>query len=85
MQRYRASLERPTEARASFGCHFAVVILGDVQTWMIAMLTVLTAPIVFAFVYRVLPAAPRRAKQRADRRVSPPRPASAAAAPGLPS
>ena len=28
--------------------------------WMIAMLTGLTAPIVFAFSYRMLPAAPRR-------------------------
>lgn len=30
--------------------------------WMITMLTVLTAPIVFAFTYRVLPAAPRKAR-----------------------
>ena len=30
------------------------------STWMIALLTVLTAPIVFAFTYRMLPAGPRR-------------------------
>ena len=32
------------------------------STWMIAMLTILTAPIVFAFTYRVLPRPPRPAR-----------------------
>jgi sulfoxide reductase heme-binding subunit YedZ len=35
------------------------------STWMLAMLTLLTAPIVFAFTYRMLPAAPRRRPLRA--------------------
>ena len=40
-------------------------------TWMLVMLTVLTAPIVFAFTYRTLPARPRRPR-RAARPAAPP-------------
>lgn len=57
------------------------------STWMIAMLTVLTAPIVFAFAYRMLPAAPRNppaAKQRSARRAPGTRAASVAATRGSP-
>ena len=42
-------------------------------TWMLALLTILTAPIVFAFTYRVLPAPPRTPAARAR----PARPAEA--------
>jgi methionine sulfoxide reductase heme-binding subunit len=34
--------------------------------WMLAMLSALTAPIVFAFTYRILPAAPRRRSDSAQ-------------------
>ena len=42
-------------------------------TWMLVLLTILTAPIVFAFTYRMLPAAPRTSAARAR----PARPAAA--------
>jgi sulfoxide reductase heme-binding subunit YedZ len=42
-------------------------------TWMLALLTILTAPIVFAFTYRMLPAPPRTPAARAR----PARPAEA--------
>jgi sulfoxide reductase heme-binding subunit YedZ len=40
--------------------------------WMIALLTGFTAPIVFGFTYRMLPAPPRRAGRRANGSPSPP-------------
>jgi methionine sulfoxide reductase heme-binding subunit len=40
--------------------------------WMVALLTALTAPIVFAFTYRVLPASPRRPAPASARRAAPP-------------
>lgn len=39
------------------------------NSWMVALLTALTAPIVFAFTYRLLPGMPRRAARTAARRV----------------
>jgi sulfoxide reductase heme-binding subunit YedZ len=46
---------------------------GGHSPWMIALLTILTAPIVFAFTYRMLPAPshPRRAPPPAGPRVAP--------------
>ena len=48
------------------------------STWMIAMLTLLTAPIVFAFTYRMLPPAPRPRVATAGNAATPRRPPTAA-------
>ncbi len=37
--------------------------------WMLAMLGALTAPVVFAFTYRILPSAPRRSREASGRPV----------------
>ena len=41
--------------------------------WMLAMLGALTAPVVFAFTYRILPSAPRRSREAGGRPVLTPR------------
>jgi hypothetical protein len=37
--------------------------------WMLAMLGALTAPVVFAFTYRMLPSTPRRSREASGRPV----------------
>jgi sulfoxide reductase heme-binding subunit YedZ len=46
------------------------------STWMVAMLTILTAPIVFALTYRWLPAAPRTPAAKTHRPANSSAPAS---------